>query len=446
MLNIHVTETGRGLLFRHGRKRYALTYPEGVWSRVPAKLRAVITDHLAHLLTMDVPMIAREDGVTLNRPRPAFGQLGRILALGTIPGAVEAYAPSTAETLARHRALRYVFSSEVPALPPRRAPKVRDRAIVLFSSGKDSLASLGLAREMGLDPVALYIDDTTSPPENRIKRRHLRRVAKMGVETMLVTNRVERLNDFANWTGEESCLGYMHMVTTFALVGLVAAVAKRARFIVIGNQQNMNFPFVNKDGFRTVPFFDQTTNWTLQIDRMTRAFTADTVRTMSLIEPLTDVGVMKLLIERYPDLAELMVCCDSLDASDQPRWCMRCPKCARLGLMMHALGFDPDRVSHGRVMLDEGDAPYYPLFGGHATDNYERPVESVEEQELCFLLAMDRGLAGPLVERFQREFGRRRRKKKLLAKFLQLYPPATVPVALRQRLMGLLKDAVGQER
>ena len=442
MLAINVTETPRGLLFRHGRKRYNLNWPQGLWKRLPKRFREVLTDHLAHLLTIDVPLVAEADGVELNRARPCFWAQFRTMSLGGIPQAIEAYPPPTTAVLDRFRRMRYVFSSLVPRIPPRTSWRTRRRAVVLFSSGKDSLTSLGLAREMGLDPVPVYIDDTVSPGENRIKRRHLSRLGRMGFPAQLVTNRVEQLNDFNNWTGEETCLGYMHMVTGFALIALPIARAFRARYIVLGNQQNMNFPFVNKDGFHTYPSFDQTSNWTMQIDRMTSVLTGGAVRTVSLIEPLTNVGVMKVLFERYPDLGKLLVCCDSLDASTEPRWCQKCSKCARLALILRALGVDPERVGIREKMLSPSHARLYAVFGGGETDNYERSTEAREEQALCFMLAGERGLTGPLVDRFRKQFGRRG-KAKLLKKFLKLYPAGTVAMELREGLLRILKEALG---
>ena len=411
---------------------------------MPRRFREVLTDHLAHLLTIDLPLVAGAEGVRLNRPRPCFHAAFRTLTLGSIPQAVEAYPPTTPEVLEQFRRTWYLFAGDVPRMPPRRPRKTKPRAIVLFSSGKDSLASLGLAREMGLDPVPLYIDDTVSPSENRIKRKHLRKLAAMGFRPQLVTNRVERLNDFMNWTGEESCLGYMHMVTGFALIALPVALALGARYLILGNQQNMNFPFVNKDGFHTYPSFDQTSGWTLQIDRMVRMLTANAVRAASLIEPLTNLGVMKLLVERYADLAELMVSCDSLDASTEPRWCQDCSKCARLAMMMRAFGWDPSRVGVRRDMLQASDGPLYRIFDGKKTDNYERSTEAREEQMLAFLLAVERGLEGPLVARFRRGVGRqaKRNRAALVNKFLTLYPAGTVPVELRPNLLHILNDAV----
>jgi len=443
MLKVSVTESSRGLVFKCGRKRYPLDWPKGVWKKCPKRFREVLTDHLAHLLTIDLPLVAEAEGVAVNRRRPLFASDFRTVSLGSIPQAIEDYPPTTMEVLERFRDTKYVFSSDVPRLPARPPWRTGARAVVLFSSGKDSLASLGLARELGLDPVPVYIDDTVSPGENRIKRTHLKRLARMGFKPQLVVNRVEQLNDFNNWTGEETCLGYMHMVTGFAMIALPIARAFRARYIVLGNQQNMNFPFVNKDGFHTYPSFDQTSGWTMQIDRMTRVLTGGAVRTMSLIEPLTNVGVMKVLFERCPDLAELAVCCDSLDASDEPRWCQDCSKCARLALIMRALGVDPASVGLRRKMLSPSDARFYSVFGGAATDHYERSADAKEEQMLCFMLAIERGLAGPLVDRFKKQFGRRG-KQMLLEKSLKLSPAGTVPMELRGKLMHVLSQAMGE--
>jgi len=442
MLKVRVEENARGLVFRHGRTRYAVRWPRGVWRKLPKRFRDVLTDNLAHLLTIDLPLVAEADGVQLNRARPCFWGEFKTCVLGSIPQAVEIYPPRTTRVLETFRGIRYLFTTDVPVVPPRRTWKTKPRAVVLFSSGKDSLVSLGLAREMGLDPVAVYVDDTVSPSENRIKRSHLGKLARMGFPVELVTNEVERLNDFKHWKRDETCLGYMHMVTAFAFLALPIAYAFQARYVILGNQQDMNFPFVNKDGFYTYPSFDQTSSWTMQVDAMVRAFTGGGVRVMSLIEPLTNVGVMKLLLERYPELVELLVSCDSLDACVEPRWCQECSKCATLALLMRALGGDPRAVGIRSEMMGLADAPLYAVLGGVRTDNYERSAEAREEQALCFLLAIEHGLSGPLIDRFKARFAGKFSKQELLAKFLKLYPPATVPVELRTDLMTILRDAM----
>ena len=444
MLRVNVSETDDGLLFRHARKRYPLTWPEGVWKNAPQPLREVLADHLALLMTHDLPLVAHAAGVELNRPMPLFARAFRIATLGGIPGQVETYPDEhTADVLDRYRRTRYVFSDVTPRRPPAGKWETKPRAVVLFSSGKDSLASLGLAQEMGLDPVAVYVDDAVSPPENRIKRRHLRKLASLGIEPRLIVNRVEQLNDFGRWNNVETALGYMHMVTGFALLALPIAIAGNARYIVLGNQQNMNFPFRNKDGHLTYPSFDQTSSWTSHLDSMMQVLTGGSVRVTSLVEPLTNIAITKLLFERYGELGRLLVCCDSLDACDEPRWCQACSKCARIAMMLRAFGVDPASVGIRKDMMSERDADFYALFEGERTDNYERSDEAKEEQMLAFLLADEHGLGGELMKRFRREFATRagHLRERLVAKFMKLYPMGTVPAELRSPLNAILTDA-----
>ena len=437
MLRINVNETTRGLVFKHGRKRYPLDWPAGVWKKCPKAFREVLADHLAHLLTMDVPLVAPAEGVTLNRTRPAFWQLFRTLALGSIPQAVEVYPPSTAEVLERFRRTRYVFANDLPEPPPRSSRRMRPRAVVLFSAGKDSLASLGLARELGLDPIPVYIDDTVSPSENRIKKAHLRKLAAMGMKPQLVTNRVEQLNDFETWTGDESCLGYMHMVTGFALIALPVAVAHRAQYIVLGNQQNMNFGFLNKDGYWTWPSFDQTLYWMKQQDAMVRVLSGGATGVVSVIEPLTNIAIMRVLFHEYPEIAKYLVSCDSLDASDEPRWCHNCNKCARLQLLIRAAGADPARVGFHHDLLELRHKRLYRLFDGRNVDHYEQSAEARDEQLLAFFMAWQNGTSGPLMVQFERDLlaEAMEREDELQRRFFTFYRPGSIPDRLRRRVL-----------
>jgi hypothetical protein len=112
--------------------------------------------------------------------------------------------------------------------------------------------------------------------------------------------------------------------------------------------------------------------------------------------------------------------------------------------MMRAFGADPSVVGIRRDMLGASDARLYSLFDGSETDQYERSESAKEEQMLAFLLASERGVTGELMSRFRRRFGRRAKgsRRRLVEKFMTLYPPGTVPVELRENLLDVLKDAV----
>ena len=317
MENMVFRQTAHGLHLTCGERRLGLRYPAPIWRAYPRAAKDVLTDNLAHLLTINMPLVSGAEAVRYNTAAPIFKPLFDNMVVGGIPGAVESYADSTPERIRQFLNVRYVFESDEPKRPAPPKADTRERAVVALSCGKDSLLSLAVCRELGLDPVPVYINDTVSPTENKLKLRLARRIAKeLGLDLQIVTNAIEQINDFDTWGEDEGCLGYMHMVTGFCLVLLPIARYFRARYIVLGNQQNMNFGFTNKDGYRTWPSFDQTSWWTKQQDAMVRRLSGGATQVMSVIEPLTNIGIMRLLFRRYQGFAKYLVSCDSLDASD----------------------------------------------------------------------------------------------------------------------------------
>ena len=313
MIKLGVKETVRGLLFRQGRKRCELAWPRGMWRKLPARFREVLGDHLAHLLTIDLPLAAGAEGVEINRARPCFWGEFNTLMLGSIPQAAGTRPRSTTRVLKAFRGIHYRFTTDVPKVPPRRTWKTKPRAVVLFSEDKGSVASLGLARDMGLDPVAVYVDDTVSPGERRIQRSRLEMLKRMGIPAEVVTNEVERLIEPGGRKRGGVRLGPMHRVTASVFLALPVAHALGARYIILGNPQAVNLPFVNQEGFYTYPCFDRTSSWTMQMDGMMRMLTGGGVRVLSLVEPLTLAAVTKLILSHYPQFLDLILSPDCLD-------------------------------------------------------------------------------------------------------------------------------------
>ena len=259
-----------------------------------------------------------------------------------------------------------------------------------------------------------------------------------------MTNEIEQINDFERWGQDEGCLGYMHMLTGFCLILLPIAYHFRARYIVVGNQQNMNFGFLNKDGYRTWPSFDQTAYWTRQQDTMLKMLSRGTVRALSVIEPLTNIPIMQLLFNRYPEFTKYLVSCDGLDASEEKRWCHDCNKCARLQTMIRAVGGNPRQVGFHHDLLQMRHAKHYRLFGGREVDSYERSAEARDEQLLAFLMAWRNGTRGPLMSRFEKDFlaEAKRRERHLKKKLFALYEPTTIPPSLAKRVLALYEKAL----
>lgn len=408
--------TKTGLSLNANGETFRLDYPESIWRSFPVDNKELFRDNAVALLTMAMPLVSGIKEISYDTPPPVFRPFYYNVIMDSIPSATDDYPPTSFDVIRDFLNTEYRFKEEEIKFPQEKYRRPKRRAIVPLSGGKDSLLTLALAREIGLDPVAVYINDTVSPSENRIKLKFIKELTKkFGIKTHIVTNQIEKLNDFDRWNSRESCIGYMHMVTGFCLIALPIAYRYRARYIILGNQQDMNFPFQNQDGIWTHPSPDQKSFWRIYQDSLVRLFTGDKVRVCSLIEPLSNLAIVRLLTHRYPEFAKYWVSCDSLDASEEKRWCQECSKCARLSLFMRALGVDPRQFGLKRKMFTRGDEKYYRLFNGREVDVYEKSIAARDQQLLAFLMAYRLGETGYLINKFKSKFltEARRREKKL---------------------------------
>jgi len=237
-------------------------------------------------------------------------------------------------------------------------------------------------------------------------------------------------------------LGYTHMVTGFCFLALPFVHRFEAKHIVLGNQQDMNFIFINKDGFVTYPSYDQTTEWMLKQNEMVKEATADQVDVMSVIEPLTNIAITKILHTRYSEFGKYQVSCDCLDASDEKRWCHECNKCARNVLFMKAFGIDPKVVGLRNILLDKNNKRLFCLFNGSEVDCYEKSKEARDQQLLAFLMTYENGERGPLIEIFKKKFleEAKEREDELRKRFFSIYKSKTMPRKVEQRVTSIYKE------
>ncbi|MFO8016821.1 MAG: hypothetical protein R6U32_06995, partial [Candidatus Woesearchaeota archaeon] len=213
-----------------------------------------------------------------------------------------------------------------------------------------------------------------------------------------------------------------------------------AGHVALGNQKDMDFGFINKDGYSTLPSFDQSSAWTRQQDMMVRSMTGGKGRVVSVIEPLTNLAITKILHTRYPDLASYQVSCDCLDASDEKRWCHDCNKCARLFLFMKAFGIDPKRAGFSRNLMQKRYRRLYSIFS--EVDAYEKSAEARDQQLLAFLLAYRNGERGGLIELFRRSFldEAKEREDQLMRRFLSVYPAENMPKKMFREVKSIYEE------
>jgi hypothetical protein len=443
-LNINFKATESGIAADLNGKKFSLIYPDGIWKQYPEDQKSNLVDNLAHLLTINVPLIAGVKKIKYNTARPIFKPLFDEVVRKSLPHAIEDYKIRTEKILKQFSETEYEFSGESnKKFIHKKQSQLVEQSVNPLSFGKDSLTSLAVCAEIGLEPIGFYINDTVSPTENKIKLRRTKKFSKkFDIRVFAVTNELEQLNDFEFWEKPETCVGYTHMVTGFCFISLPFVQKFGTKYIALGNQQDMNFGFKNKDGFQTYPSYDQTSEWMLSQNKMIKEVTGGRTGVMSVIEPLTNIALTKILHTRYSEFGKYQVSCDCLNASDESRWCHDCNKCARNVLFMRAFDIDPNRVGLRNILLDKTNKRLFCLFGGEEIDCYEKSKEARGQQLLAFLMAHQNGERGPLLELFKKRFleEAKERESELRKKFFKIYKSKTMPKRIEQLTSSIYKE------
>ena len=417
-MKIFCGNTAKGIRINFDDTDFRLTYPNDIWKSYPQGIKEILIDNLSHLLTIDTPLIAGQKSVSYNTSEPIFRETFRQMVLKSIPSAVESYDEDTNEIIRKFKEIVYMFDG------PKKwfdfSQDIENRAITPLSFGKDSLLTLAVANEVGLRPRPVYINDTVSPIENKTKIQQIKLFSKEFGQALVVKNGIEKLNDFEYWDKDETCLSYMHMVTGFCFIALPIANHYNARYIILGNQKDMDFSFINKDEYLTYPSPDQTTEWMNKQNEMINKMTKN-VSVTSLISPLTNIAIMKILFNRYKQYAKYEISCDCLEGTNEKRWCHECNKCARLFLFISAVGADPRLVGFTKNMLEKQNKNLFTLF--KSQDNYEKSKEARDQQLLAFYMALKNNVQGSLIDVFKKEFleEAKEREDELYKKFFTVY-------------------------
>ncbi len=439
--NIVIKKTNCGLAVHFHDKTYDLIFPKNKWDLLPTELKDFFAQEFGFISTATMPLISEINNIRYNTPSPLFENELKEIILHQIPGIADDYEFDTQQTIDRFKNIHYSFT-ETSTINPQ--TNVDDGAIVLLSCGKDSLLTLEFARELDIDITPIHINDTTTPYENSISLETVKKIEKSSdISIEIITNNIEKLNDFETWNKPPSCLGYSHMMTGFCFLAL-PFLHNNASMVLLGNQQNMNFSFRTNQGYIGYPSFDQTTKARHQQEKKLKLLNKR-LRVLSLVEPLTDIAEVKILFSRYPELAKYQFSCNCLDGSNGKRWCHSCNKCARLSIFMLAHGFDVKSVGMDS-MLSKRFIDYYTLFGlNPEIDRYEKSTEARDQQLLAFYMAYKNGVKGQLIELFKTRFlaDAVAREDELREKSFKIYK-TDLPGNLRTKLHGIIKEELNE--
>ena len=258
---------------------------------------------------------------------------------------------------------------------------------ILSSGGKDSLLSYGLIEELGFPVDPLFVNESgrhwyTAMNAFRHFKETIPQTAKVWTNSdRLFTWMLRQLPfvrpNFADMRADEYPIR-LWTVAVF-LFGVLPLMRKRGiGHLIIGDEYDTT-SLANHGG---IPHFNGLYDQSRYFDlAMTRYFQGKgwKVRQCSILRHLSELLIMKILVERYPHIQKYQTSCHATHIENgQALPCGRCEKCRRIVCMMTALGADPKVCGYK-------DSHIQPSIEGLARHGIHQ--ESVEKRHLAYLLS-----------------------------------------------------------
>ncbi len=441
MMNFLKTkQTQKGIKIKFKNKNYELKYPQQLWKSYPNK--EILVNNYIPLVTLSLPLMADIKSIKYNLPKSIFQQKYKELFLKDLPSSTQDNKQDAIKLTKQFKKIKYTFQKHKRLkLKTKNSKNTNYKAILPLSFGKDSLLTLAVSREIGLNPATIYINDTISPKENKQKLKFGKKLNKeFRQKHYIIQNNIEKLIDFDTWNKPETNFNYTHMITGFCLIALPIAHRHNSEYIIIGNEQDMDFSFKTWQGLEAWPAYDQTSVWQQELNKMIKQLTNKRTEVISIIRPLTNIAIIKILHKRYPEIAKYQFSCDCLNTSYNRRWCNECNKCAKLSLFMKAFGINTKKLGL-KNLFSKKHKHFYSLFKGREVDRYEQNIESREQQLLAFLLATRQKAKGYLINYFKKHYLKEAltKENELRKKYFRIWP-SNIPKEIKSDVLSIYRE------
>ena len=315
-----------------------------------------------------------------------------------------------------------------------------DRVAVLSSGGKDSLLSFGLLDEIGCEAHPVFVNESgrhwfTALNAYRHFRDRVPRTARVWTNADRIFNGMLRhlpfiRGNFASLRSDDYPVR-LWTVAVFLFAALPVLRKRAVGRLVIGNEYDTTRRATTKGIAHYDGLYDQSRHFD---QALTRYFHDKGwgVSQFSVLRPLSEILIQKMLIERYPRLQRLQVSCHAAHRDgDRMRPCGRCEKCRRIAGMITALGASPGACGYAPSQVKR-------LLADLARHGIHQEKEGADHlgHLLHAMGRLDRSSTGLAV---------RERPEVMRLRFDRDHaPPEAVPLDLRARLIPLfLKHAEG---
>ncbi len=236
----------------------------------------------------------------------------------------------------------------------------RNRHAVLSSGGKDSLLTFGLLRECGHEVHPIFVNESgrhwfTALNAYRYFAAHIKNTARVWTNSDRLFSWMLRhlpfvRKDFSRIRSDEYPIR-LWTVAVF-LFGALPILRKRGvGRLLIGDE----FDTTYRSSHRGITHYDGLYDQSRFFDHaLTRYFHRKgwAISQFSILRPLSELLIQKILVERYPDLQRLQVSCHATHKEgDRVHPCGRCEKCRRIVAMLAALEADPSHCGYKQEQI-----------------------------------------------------------------------------------------------
>lgn len=441
-LHVYRKITRGGIEIKIGKKKYQINYPSYVWEKLPKSLHRVYADSLAFVATWHLSL-TRNSPVAYHFAHPPIESVFFKILLFSIPMNVFEYKNISTSNLLKtfyNANFQTLFKGMTYTYSGKKIKKIlQEKAVLLFSFGKDSLFTYALLRELGVKTVLMFMQEPQSTFENAHKRKLAQKFYDAFDEEVdffpLPIGRLRQMRGLY-W-------GWDIILSQYAFILIPYYFYYQNKYVFFGNEQSCNQYTLDKEGYMINPVFEQSVSGMQLLQDIPKLFFIKT-HVGSLIEPLHDLMITYILHNRYPDIGRFQMSCFSENAqAKKRRWCANCEKCARLYIIFKALNISPERVGfYNDEMLTLKKSRYYTIFNhGGIESAYGASGLGKNEQLLAFYLAYKNGVRAPLIRKFKSQYLSEveKRKHALVEEYFSIHSSLSLPSSLRRRTLRIFE-------